>query len=1418
MPIALKPIKIFYKLNFNYKAFCFFVGYIFFFNSLFSQSSDYKIGVLNNESNIVTNNVVSSVHKDDKGFLWIGKMDGLFKYNGYDFKVYANTFGGNLGLSNPWVTDVNEIENHIIVGTKNGLNLLNQSTETFQYIYPADYNSNLSNHVTTLNILNNNKIQVGLTNGLLQVNFEENNSFKVEEIKFENSKNTLENPFVHKVITIKEGSLIQTSNNIFLLEPNNTIAKKIKIEKPDGSILKGFDTIFLLNEDTLIVSYKGEAYYINTNKNYIHANYLAIAKPITEIYPSWPSISKINNIFKDSSDTLWIGTEGAGLYFYHKQSGNWQNFRYKVNYANVLKNDFIRVIDEDKSGMLIVGSDAGINVIYNKQNKFHIINNVGDVKNGKSDIVNVHGILEDENQNLWVGTRGKGLFVFADEFENNITPDVNNSLSQIRSIIEDKEGDIWLGTQNGIHIISKDKKKRIEKLSGYFNNRKPDYLIGEHIYAILEDNVNNKWISTGNGLYVLNNDNNLKKVTNTSIGTSLDYKIIYSMMLDSSDRIWFGTLNGMIAYLDSKDYEYPLSIYSNTGKPLDFKLVRVAKEFKEYFQNYETYSFCEVGSKEIYVGTNFGLCKIDLPKKELTPLLSLNKSLDSVNVVASYVYGLLFDEANNIIWGSSNNGLFAYNFNNKDLQRFGIKDGLQSLEFNGNSVFNGKSGHLYFGGANGLNSYKTSVSLTKSDYKPNLVLTKLFVNGKQVGVNDETKILNKEVSFTKDIELKAKENTIGLEFASLHLPYSTNNLYKCKLIGVDEDWRYLGNKRSINYANLPKGDYEFRLKGSNNDGVWNTEELSLNITVLPAWYAIWWVMLLWYILGVFIVVAFIIIILKNRDNINELKIKEIEQIKTSEIYESKLVLFTNISHELRTPLSLILDPVQSLIQQKKTYHENKDLFDIIKNNVERLKRLIDQVMDFRKHEYGKIDLKITKSNIAETLASISSSFVYHSELKNIKYNIKLPDNPMVMYYDIDKIEKIVYNILSNAFKATKNGGKIRISLGEFDANRKLHKLLKYKVISGTKDLSTLNNHIYIKIVDNGEGIHEDNLEEIFTRFYQDNTINSGTGIGLYMVKQLTEMHYGNILIKSTKKKGTSFIIILPKNEDLYKPLLNDAEKIDEIEVEKPVSLPILTNEVSEVLQTKRYTIVIVEDNDELRMYLKSILKAYYNVYTANNGLEGLMLIQEEIPDVVISDIVMPEIDGLELCKRIKNNFDTSHIPVILLTAKSFDYQIIDGAKSGADIYLTKPFNGEILIANINNLISNREKLRLIFQNENILEPSKITVTSIDEQFIEKLKKAVEENIQDQQLTLEFLATQVGVSRAQLFRKVKALTGLTPNNFIKSIRIKFAAELLKDERFQMSEIAFLSGFKEASYFSRCFKETYGCSPKEYKKSL
>gem|GEM_PF-476727 len=1398
------------------KVYAYLFVFIIFFTSVPTrgQSIDYKIGSLANET-AITQNVVSSISTDHMGFLWFGKMDGLYKYDGYGYEIFTTAFQNQSGLSNPWVTAIETYNDSLVVGTKNGLNFFNPLQQNFTYIFPSDVNPNYSNNITSIAVLSSEKLIVGTEINLLAISTKKNQKTKVTKLTFEGYALSHEIE-IKQLLKIPEGVVILTSVGVFFLDKEQNQAKRIQFIQPNLPEDITPKSIYLTKANQLLIASESDGYYVNINQYPLNQHFKHYVSPISGLYKNWPPAKKITVFLEDTNENLIIGTDGDGLYIYEKTTTKWQNFKHEMNYVNALKNDFVRALNIDKSGMILIGTDAGINTMNAQKSKFDLINKIK-TSTGKAEILNVHSILEDEQDRLWVGTRGKGLFIRShDEQEVNITRTRNLALDHVKSIIQDRKKHIWIGTQQGIFIV-KNQTSDLTKIARDLANQTASLLADKYIYAIVEDRNANKWISTATGLYLYTADDELHQLTRVFEDGVLANKLIYTIQIDTNNRIWFGTLNGLIVYVNPEAYKNKQFSNEDEVNQIHFNPITLTPSAKKFFQNYETYTMVET-AHGMMVGTNFGLCKIDLTKQQIAPYFSTNSDTHNYTLASNYVYGLLYDQVNDVLWASSNKGLISYAFNEDDEKPYNLKDGLQSLEFNGNTVFKNTTGELYFGGANGVNILRSINALKKSQFQPNLVLTRLTINGEDINSKNHSERLESNISFAKKITLEAINNNIGLEFASLHLPYAANNLYKCKLSGVDNDWIQLGHKRSINYANLPKGNYSFQLMGTNNDGVWNTKVLEFKIEVLPVWYKTWWMIIFWYLMAALIIASFIYILLKNRDNLNNLKIKEIESKQLQEIYESKLIFFTNLSHEFRTPLSLILDPFKSLMRQKEYYQKNKVLFDIIKNNVDRLRRLIDQIMDFRKFEYGKLSLRIAHGDITQSISTISSSFIHHSKLKNINYTIKIPEHPIVMYYDPDSIEKIVYNLLSNSFKAVHSGGKVSISIKELKATSKPINRLTYTQITGEKPTKNFANHVCIKVKDDGIGISDDNLENVFTRFYQDDGIDSGTGIGLYMVKQFTEMHFGAIYLKSRKNKGASFKIILPKNDDLYRT--KQVERTRELsqteQHQEDVLLPIPKQQIA-AIQNKLYTMVVVEDNDELRMYLKSVLEADYNVYTAQNGLEGLDLIKEEMPDIVLSDVVMPEIDGLTLCKKIKENFETSHIPVILLTAKSFDNQIIEGINSGADDYITKPFNHEILLAKLKSLMKNREKLRLTFQNAKILEPSKITVTSIDEKLIIRLKELIEENIQNQQLTLEMLATEVGVSRAQLFRKVKALTGLTPNNFIKAIRLKYAAQLLDNDKFQITEIAFLSGFSEASYFSRCFKENFGCSPKEYKKS-
>ncbi|MCF8715521.1 response regulator [Joostella atrarenae] len=1358
--------------------------------------------------------MVTSFHTDKSGFLWIGKMDGLYKYNGYEFESYSTTYGDMDGLSNPWVTDITEKGDSLLIGTKNGLNIFHNKKKKFSYIFPSKVNNKYSNHITSI-VYFNNQLYIGTNKGLLML--QKIDSKNPQPINITLGEKGSEEE-VMSIIKTKKDLLIQTSKNLYILNEKSNTSKVLELKSQSSNKVSNLRHLHKLNENEFLLATDQNNFYFKIN------NLLSISQEkqvdlidITKKFPQFPKGIKINLFFTDKNKNLWIGSNGNGLYSYNKKNQEYTNYKRTTNFKlNSLKNDFIRSVYEDASGTIFIGTDAGVNLLIPQNKTFKTINHIKSL-NQESEVLNVHSILEDDLENIWIGTRGKGLFLINEskKISINVKQTKGGSLDHIRSIQKIKDH-IWIGTQNGIFI--QNKSFNYENFCSDFSKKEPYLLSNHHIYCILPDKRNNTWISTSEGLYLYSNNKILNKITNSELPTPLDNRIIYTMYLDNDEKVWFGTLNGMVSSIDKNEYvDVPYFNKKLLRSSLPFQVVRLSKDYNAFFKNFEVYSLCQgIKANTLLVGTNLGLFEINKESNTINPINFYTQGNTYNKHISHYIYGLINDKETHTIWGSTNNGLFSYYFPKKELRWYNLKDGLQSLEFNGSTTFNNLKGKLYFGGSNGLNIYNSSQVPEKNKFQPKIAFTGLFINGKSIHQDDDSKILNKSINHSKSITLNNNENTIGLEFASLHLGLPNYNEYSCKLTGVNDDWIMLGNKRSINYANLPSGHYKFQLRATNNDGVWNENTAELNIDILPPWYNYWYMKIIWGIVVSFLILIIVHFILRNKDKNNLLKIKEIEHQKTMEINESKLIFFTNISHELRTPLSLIIDPLQHLIHNGKLNSDQKKTLNIVSNNLTRLKRLIDQIMDFRKHELGKLELKNTHGNISTLVKNVCVSFQYNFEIKSIKLKTKLPESNLEMCYDQNKIESLIYNLLSNALKASSKNGKIKLSLGEFNQNTIANK--EYIFISGDELFDNTQEYIFIKVKDKGKGISPDNIHKIFKRFYQGNEYESGTGIGLFMVKEIVQLHNGSLFLKSKQNKGTTFLIILPKNIDSFKN-----KKLLDSHYNSTISLDnrgenfvdsFNYTETKKKTSEKNYTIALIEDNDELSLYIKSILNNSYNVITSSNGLSGLELIKENLPDLVISDIVMPGLTGIEMCKHLKRNFETSHIPIILLTAKAYEAHIIEGTNSGADVYLTKPFNREILFANIRNLINNREKLRLVFQNSKILEPSKVTVTSVDEKLLFQLKQIVEKNIQDQNLTLEILANEIGVSRAQLFRKVKSLTGYTPNNFIKAIRLKHSIALLNQNKLQISEVAYLSGFKEASYFSRCFKETYGYSPKEH----
>ena len=770
---------------------------------------------------------------------------------------------------------------------------------------------------------------------------------------------------------------------------------------------------------------------------------------------------------------------------------------------------------------------------------------------------------------------------------------------------------------------------------------------------------------------------------------------------------------------------------------------------------------------------------------------------------SNHLLGGLLDAADNL-WISSNNGLSKFNPKTRQFENFDVLDGLQSNEFNAGAQAISSEGLFLFGGVNGFTIFNPA-EISKNDYQPSVVITNFRINNENVTIPDFG-----EHPIPKELILEFNQSPFSFDFIALNYAQPQKSTYFYKLDGYNQDWVNNGNNRQTTFTFIDPGKYTFRVKAANKDGVWSKQEGVVKLRILPPPWKTWWAYLLYA--AAILILGLVIrnqALLRIRDK-RALKKEKLEREKIEELNEMKLQFFTNISHELRTPLTLILGPLERMLSKEKVYDsgQKQDLL-LIKRNAKRMLRHVNNILDFRKHEVGKLKLKTAKGNIVRFLKETTLPFQEMALRRKINYQFMAESDKIEAYYDRDKMEIILFNLLSNAFKFTPDGGNIQVR------------------ISKSVSSSDGNPEVKIIVADNGKGMSEEKAARIFDLFYQieneDYTLNSGSGLGLSLTKSLVELHRGSIQVISSEGKGSSFIVCLP----MGKKHLKKNEIIKGFKSSEDASL-YLTPESrhKRVLETipeegdkkgkkqKRPFLLIVEDNDEVRQFIISCFKEEYNIYEAKNGKEGLELAIEKQPDLILSDVMMPEMDGVTLCGKLKKDFRTSHIPIILLTARTSVIFKKSGLETGADDYITKPFTPDLLKVRVKNLMESNKRLHQYFLRTHRINPEEIRLSSRDETFIADAIQLVEQNLSDSEFNVDSFAKALGMSRTSVFTKLKSLTGLSISEFRRSIRIKRAAQLLLQNKYTISEITYMVGFNDLKYFRDCFKKQFQCTPSQY----
>ncbi|MGQ7944322.1 hybrid sensor histidine kinase/response regulator transcription factor [Flavobacterium sp. WC2509] len=1324
---------------------------------------------------------VMCVFQDHKGFLWFGTRDGLNRYDGYTFKNYRYNSQDSGSLSNNYIRVIYEDENNNLwIGTDNGLNKYISDQESFIRYSPTaiDKKEKESDKgIWTIATYNKDCLLVGTNFGLKTFNTK---SGLFEQCYIVTPKKT--DSSVNHVM-----SLLKTQDGDFWICSNMGMdfyspKRNIKIhyfyaQNGTKNIAVDFSTIYQDREKNLWLGYKGGLALFNKKKN-VFEQFVIHSGDILNI------TDEVRTIEQDYLGNFWVGTYN-GLYIINSDKSAITHIRHDENDSNSLSQNSIYKIFEDSKGDIWIGSYYGGIDFYDRS--YDVFKNFSSgTNNTKLNYKVVSSIIEDGSQNLWIGTEGgginflnrkTGLFSYYKHNEND-----SNSLSadNVKSMIQTRGGNFWIGTHDGgLNFLNPNQRpfqfKKYKKIAGDNNS-----LSNNRVISLFEDYKNNIWIGTdGGGINVLDPVSKaIQRIPDPS--EAIGY-MVYSITKTSNKNIILIAGNKGLAKVNCITHKI---------MPVPYKIKK-----NLYNTNNTAYAY-EDASKNIWIATGGnGLYHYNTVSKKSTKY-GIAEGLPN-----EVVSGVLEDDYNNL-WITSNFGISRFNLKSHQFKNFDISDGLLGNEFNDGSFLKLKNGDLMFGGVNGINFFNPN-NIVENAYTPPVYITSVFVNNKP--------FLEKDTAENR-IELDYDQNDFSFNFVALSYSQSNKNQYAYKLEGFDKDWHYIGNKKSATYTNIDAGNYVFKIKASNNDGLWNEKGDAIDVKIYPAPWRSWWAYLIYLILITASIYNFRKYSLLRIHEKNELRRERLEKEKMAEINQMKLQLFTNISHDFRTPLTLIMGPLERMIAKKAGDAAIQEQHENMHRNASVLLQLVNQLLDFRKSESGKLKIKASKNNIVPFVENIKLSFDELAKAKEINYTFHAASQDIEVWFDTINLKKVIYNLLSNAFKFTPNSGEIAISVSTVIEKDKKGKLTDF---------------LELVIRDNGKGIPEKKHKFIFDLFYQlDDEENArlGTGIGLALTKNIVKLHKGIIKAVSNEGEGTSFIVLLP----LGIKHLNDSQIVygsdnaidDESSyyVGKPDYLS--NTPVNEIVEEEvntdksRPTLLLVEDNNELRAFIKSIFSDY-TIYEAENGQEGLDIANENVIDLIISDVMMPVMNGIELCAKIKTNILTSHIPVILLTAKTSEESQKSGYTTGADAYITKPFDAEILEIRVKNIIRSRKFLIQKFKKEAILEPKELAATSADELFLQKAIDLIEKNIYNSEYSIDDFISEMSMSRSVLYRKLKALTDQSITEFIRTIKLKRAGQLILKSQSSISEIAFDLGFNDLKYFRTCFQKLFNELPSQYR---
>lgn len=1270
-------------------------------------------------------NAVRNIVQDKYGFMWFGTDNGLCRYDGVNVKLYHIPQTG----SNQYISAMMAGERGIYIGTMKGVFCLNFETGQTEHL-PMD----ISSEVTSL---------TADKDGGLWVSTMEQGIWRYDS-KTSQAK--------HYETTLTRQSVAQVC-----VDHNNQIWAVTNWGEPAVMRLNRlhdkFESAGLTYEDSqfnamrMLQTKDGRLWLGTWEKGLMRIHSDGRLEQV--LSPQKEKLGMhILALYQRSDDIICIGCDD-GVVCYNPKTQTWKRLMDELQIPqDRLSDRFVYTITSDKEGGLWTGSFyGGVNYLSSVGKRFKGFS-TGDGLSG-----NIIGrFCEDHQGRMWVASDDGGLMCYVPKEQRFVSYPQQEYLQKrnVHALCMDGN-DLWIGTYSDGVLVFDTEKGTLRKYGSHEND--PHTLDNISSYAIYKDTHGTIWVATMVGLNRYDRENDRFDRIGEISAVTIDIDE------DEKGNLWLSTQGDGLWYYD---------VRMGTFKKYQFEEGR-----EESLADNQVNCAMVEGNGRLWVGTQGGLCSYDKKSDSFKRI--------TMEGPAHYVMGIIED--NGALWLSTERGILKYE-SGEPTRRFTLHDGLVSEQFQPNACLKTSDGRIYFGTANGFNSFYPF------QIKANSVTPPVYITAIEImqGKKEQHQLFTTFYLplHTKDVEIDYDEaKMLNLSFASLSYSSPEKNQYAYMLEGFDSDWNYVGSQDHATYTNLPAGTYLFRVKATNNDGVWSTDEAVLKIVVHPPFWWSWYAKVFYLLLLGALIWQYVHFRLKRAEQHHQLEMQRLSEAKEKEVREARLNFFTMIAHEIRTPVSLIIGPLEKLKSDAAPAHLAPSLLnslDVIDRNAHRLLELVNQLLDFRKVEQQMLVMHFAPQNIHELIQSVSERFAPTFEHGGRRFTVEAPDEHFTAIVDREAVTKVISNLLTNANKYTKDDVRLSCSV-EPDGE-----------------------HFRIAVTDNGVGIREEDRQRLFEPFFQAQDNKPGTGIGLNIVKNIVEQHHGTISVQSEIGKGSTFTVVLPVYQ---KETAEGQQKM--VEEKKEIEAEQVQYAATEHIPDSHPTMLIVDDSEDMVSFLSSNFNAKYEVITAGDGIEALNVLQKHEVNIIISDWMMPRMDGAEFCRLVRSNPMTSHIPFVMLTAKTDDDSKIQGMDVGADTYIEKPFSVQYLEACIRNMLEMRRRLMEKFSTQPLEPVTEIANNPTDNEFLQKMNQLIEDNFSNSELNVNFLAEQLNISRSGLFAKIKTLADVTPNEMIQIVRLKKAAQLLKDGKYHVGEVGYMVGFSNPSYFSKCFQKQFGITP-------